>query len=135
MNDPKHEPRNTTPPELAAALEAMSGGSQPPISQEGQTAMVIGPMQSVRSRPVVSAKKRNRDQLFVQRTFIPPLLVLGILLPALGLMQRMIDPDNPLSARNLAGISILLPIVGLIALGAGIANMLSVKKKLGKSCG
>jgi len=92
-------------------------------------------MQSVRSRPVVSAKKRNRDQLFVQRTFIPPLLVLGILLPALGLMQRMIDPDNPLSARNLAGISILLPIVGLIALGAGIANMLSVKKKLGKSCG
>jgi hypothetical protein len=77
-------------------------------------------------------KRRQRDALFVQRTFIPPLLVLGVLLPILGIMQRVIDVDNPLSASCLPGISILLPIVGMVLLALGIVNVLSVKRKLGK---
>ncbi|HTW93301.1 MAG TPA: hypothetical protein VMD30_00820 [Tepidisphaeraceae bacterium] len=133
MNDPQHENQQSISPDLAAALDAMSGGQSSAASQAGGFAPVIGPVSGRSKRPTVAAPRRRPDPLFMQRTFIPLLLVLGIFLPALGVAQRVIDQDNPLSAGNLPRISILLLVMGAALLALGIVNVLSVRKKLRRS--
>jgi len=133
MNDPQHESHKAIPNNLAAALDALSGGTPLPNSQSGQSDPFIGPASVVRPRPVMSPPRRRPNPFSMQRTLIPILLVLGIFLPALGVAQRLINQDNPLSAQNLPAISILLPILGAVLLLLAILNMLSVRNKLRRS--
>ena len=137
--------------ELAKALEALASGQtdahqekqppeEPPVSSEQdppppipRVSRTIRPLPGKPGVPLArrpSAPLPNRS-IFLRRTVIPPLLTLGLLMPAAGIASLVMGDESPLDQHPLVA-TLLIPL-GLFILGVAALNMLHVKHLLSAS--
>ncbi len=137
--------------ELAKALEALASGQadahqekqpqedpleptqEPPPPPAIRVSRAAKPLPGKPGVPLAqrpSAPLPNRG-IFLRQAAIPPMLTLGILMPAAGVASLMLGDESPLDQHPL--IAPLLVLVGLLILGVTVLNMLHVRHLLSVS--
>ncbi len=133
------------PPVAAPSTEEIDGGQSTGLSAEADPGVIVddddlrsipAPDASVfepRSKPAVSedfkAKATARKNLEFRRTLIPILLTCGVMMLGFASLKFLTGSDSMLATVPL-WVPILLILAGLILIGLGVVNMLSVKAQL-----